>query len=63
MRESADGDKWSGLLIPLGVGIGVGTDGLGERRSVDVPGLRWIPQWSGKGRHPQKGSPVTAGSD
>lgn len=53
--------EWA--VIPLGVGVGVGTGGLGARRSVGVRGFRAIPEWSGKGRHPQRGSLVTAGSD
>lgn len=60
--EDSAGGQVQGALIPLRVGVGVGTRAW-ERARLWVLGVTTACEWSGKGRHPQRGSLVTAGSD
>lgn len=51
------GDKWGGLW-------GRGGDArLGGAPVGWCPGVPRVSEWPGKGGHPQRGPPVTAGSD
>lgn len=50
----AAGGQVQGVLIPLRVGVGV-RPALGGAPRCGCPGFTTASEWSGKGRHPQRG--------